>query len=710
MKRVVFLVLVLSIAVPLSAQIAVDSLSAEALNQLLVDQVERFAEERDEEGTDYEELLETYLYYSQNPINLNSDEVMHLLELHLINVFQHESIKNYRQLYGDFAFVGELGMVEGFDEQTLSLVAPLVYAGKDRSWDRVTAHKLVRYGRHQIIGRYEQILEQAAGYDNVSDSVLMAHPNAYYLGSPQKYQLRYSYNYRNRIRLGFTMEKDAGEPFIITPLSDSLMPLLGEKYRKGFDFNGFHLYGKDFGVVKEVVLGDYQLSFGQGLTMWSGLTFGKVVSGGSVMKQGRGVRPKSSAGEIRFLRGAAVTLQHKNVSATAFYSIRSLDARIALPDSLDETEVVNSLLETGYHRTISEIANKNAVRQQAFGAHVAYADGHVEIGYTIHHTLLEADLQLKPSHFNQFYFQGSRLTNQGIDFKYMRQRYSVFGEAAMSDNKSIAGILGLTVSPTGYINFSLLFRKYDKKYQNFFANAYAENSRRQAETGFYVGAEVAPAPYWKVLAYADFFRFDWLTSQAYAPSWGQDYYIRVLHSLSKNASFYLQLRSKTRMKNTANTQVFSYYSVPYTKSSARFGINYAIGKGFVLSNKAEYAYYHSDGTKDSRGCFLCQDVSYKPVHVPFTLTFRYAIFDTRDYDSRIYVYENDVLYSFFVPALYGRGMRAYLLGKVKLVNALTLYARIGCTFYSDRDEIGSGPARIEGNHKTDIKVEAVWKW
>ena len=54
-------------------------------------------------------------------------------------------------------------------------------------------------------------------------------------------------------------------------------------------------------------------------------------------------------------------------------------------------------------------------------------------------------------------------------------------------------------------------------------------------------------------------------------------------------------------------------------------------------------------------------------------------------------------------------MRVYLLGKLKLFNALTLYARIGCTVYRDRDEIGSGAAHIEGNHKTDVKVEAVWK-
>ena len=54
-------------------------------------------------------------------------------------------------------------------------------------------------------------------------------------------------------------------------------------------------------------------------------------------------------------------------------------------------------------------------------------------------------------------------------------------------------------------------------------------------------------------------------------------------------------------------------------------------------------------------------------------------------------------------------MRVYLLGKWKPFNSLTLYARIGSTIYSDRDEISSGLTLIQGNHKTDLKVEAVWK-
>ena len=719
MKRLIFIILALSSCLFAKAQIAIDTLSADALNELLIEQIERLAEDSDED-TDFEDLLENYIFYSENPINLNSDEVMQLVELRLLNVFQYEELQKYRRYYGDFLFLEELEMVEGFDEQTIAIIAPIVYIGSDRGGDKITMRKLARYGKHQILGRYEQILEKQQGYTDISDSALLAKPNSRFLGSPHRYQLKYTYNYRNKVRAGFVMEKDPGEMFFTDKVSDTIQKLLGKNYQRGFDFVGFHLYAKDLGIVKAATLGDYQVAFGQGLTMWSGMSFGKAGAGSSVMKQGRGLSPKTSASETMFMRGAAITLGSGPFRGTVFYSNRWVDANISVADSLDEAELVSSLQETGYHRTIGELQDRHAIRQQVVGGHLAYAVAHFEVGYTAHHTWLNVPLQLKPSHYNQYYFQGQQLTNQGIDFKYVKGKYAMFGEVAMSHNpdsaalqastsQHFAGLIGMTVKPAGYLNFTLLYRDYGKAYQNLFSNAFSEGSRNQGQRGIYLGAEVAPAPYWNILAYADQFQFTWLTSQVNAPSWGHDYYLRLSHSFNKQTNAYLQIRSKTKMRNSTDAYVFSHYPIFYTKNSVRFNINYSLRNGLVFSNKAEYAHYSNDDGGNSLGFFICQDVAYKPENKPFSLTFRYTIFDTGDYDSRVYAYENDVLYSFSVPTLYGKGMRVYLLGKWKPFKSLTLYARIGSTIYTDRDEISSGLTLIEGNHKTDLKVEAIWK-
>ena len=721
MRRLVIIISFLLFAVAAKAQIAIDTLSAEALNELLIEQVERMAEDSDDD-IDYEELLDYYIFLSDNPINLNSDDMVRLVELHLISAFQFEEVKKYRRYYGDFMFLDELEMMEGFDAQTIDIIRPLVYAGQDKSKDKITFRKLARYGKHQLLGRYEQILEKQQGYLPIDDSALLAKPNSRYLGCPQKLQFRYNYNYRNQIRAGFVVEKDAGEMFFTDKVSDTIKSLLGKQYRRGFDFIGFHLYVKDLGIVKAAVLGDYQLSFGQGLTMWSGMTFGKAGAGSSVMKQARGIAPKASASEYGFMRGAAVTLGKGPFSGMVFYSHRWVDANVSVADSLEnEAEFVSSLQETGYHRTIGELLDRHAIRQQVVGGHLSYAIAHFEVGYTAYHTWLNVPLELRPSHYNQFYFQGKSLTNQGIDVKYVKGKYAVFGEMAMSLNFdstnliqtqrpwALAGLVGLTVKPAGYLNFTVMYRDYGRAYQNLLSNAFGEGSRNQGQRGVYLGVEVAPAPYWTILAYADQFQFTWLTSQVNAPSRGHDYYLRVSHSFNRRTSAYLQLRSKTKMKNSTDGEVFSHYPIFYTKNTVRFNITYELGWDIHCANKAEYAHYRNEDGSNEHGYFLCQDIAYKPESLPFSLTFRYAIFDAKDYNARVYAYENDVLYSFSVPAMYGKGMRFYLLGKVKLFNSLTLYARIGRTIYSDRNTVGTGLSQIEGNHKTDLKVEAIWK-
>ena len=104
-----------------------------------------------------------------------------------------------------------------------------------------------------------------------------------------------------------------------------------------------------------------------------------------------------------------------------------------------------------------------------------------------------------------------------------------------------------------------------------------------------------------------------------------------------------------------------------------------------------------------------QDVLWRPVRLPVDITFRYALFSTDSYDSRIYTYENDVLYAFSIPSYYGRGQRVYLMLKYEWKNYLDIWFRIGRTTYSDRQTIGSGADEIQGNHKTEVKVQLLLK-
>lgn len=671
----------------------------EFLYQMLNEEASEKWEDESFSEEDYEELLQSYLFLQENPVNINSDEIIRLEEIGLLNTFQTESLRHYRRQYGNILFLNELMMIEEFDEHTLAVIAPLLCFGKNEreiEQEKVTVGKLATQGKHQLTVNYARKFTPRAEDDGT-------------LGSPMKLQVKYQYQFRKRFRAGVVMEKDAGEPFFFGKLNDSVQELVRQYRKPGFDFYGFHLYASDIALtrkrrqdnknvlmVKDFVAGDYLLSFGQGLTLWSGMSFGKASGGSNVMKRTAGIKPKASASEGKFFRGAATTLKFNDFYATAFYSLRHIDGNVSLSDSLDEAEQVSSLLETGYHRTLNELAKRNTIKQQVFGGHLSYSTPQLDIGLTACHTRLSTPLQLKPSHYNQYYFQGDRLTNVGLDFRWTMRKAAFFGEVAWSDNGAFGGLAGLTIKPAGYLNFTLLYRNYDKRYQNLFNAAFGESIRRQGEEGFYLGLEASPLPRWKLLAYTDFYRFTWLGSQVYNPSWGQEYVLKVEHQISRTAALQLRWKSKTKMRNSPETEVFTYYPVFYTKRTAYLQISYGITDNLVFTNRAEYTRYLMADENDSRGYFLSHDIAWKPEGKPYALTFRYALFRSDDYNSRLTVYENDVLGAFSIPSLNGSGTRVYLLGRLKLFNTLSLYARAGCLFTEE------GPT-------TDLKVEMVVK-
>lgn len=670
--------------------------NTEYLYQLFVEQAEDQAESTIDETTeaDYEELLLAYEYYREHPININSDELVHLEEMGLLGIFQVEAVKKYRRQFGDLLFVDELLMLEEFSETTVAVITPLIYFGKSektQEQEKITVRKILFHGQHQVTLNYAEKFGAATDEN--------------YLGSPRKIQLKYAYRYKQRFRIGVAMEKDVGEPFFFNGLSDSVRSIVSQYRNAGFDFYGFYGYAADIRItegekgaliVKDLALGDYQLSFGQGLTLWSGMSLGKASGGSSVMKRAAGVRPKTSAGEGKFFRGAAASLKYRNFYVTAFYSNRKIDATVILTDSLDEPELVSALQESGYHRTLSELERRHAIRQQVFGGHLCYAGPRLEVGFTAYHLKLETPLELKPSKYNQYYFQGDRLTDFGLDFRWLLNNFVFFGELARSDNGAMAGLIGMTAKPIGYVNFSLLYRNYAKSYQSLFNGAFGESSRGQGEEGVYLGLQGAPSPSWELLAYCDFFRLTWLTSQVYNPSWGQEYSIKLSHQISHSATMQFSIKSKTKMKNSTDDHVYSHYPIFYTKRSAKLQVSYGITNALSFSDNAAYCHYYNDDGAESRGYLLSHDMAYKPPSRPFTLTFRYAIFSSDDYNSRISVYENDVLGAFSIPSLSGTGQRIYLLGKLKLFDSLSLYSRIGLTL-------------VDSETKTDLKIEIIWK-
>ena len=84
------------------------------------------------------------------------------------------------------------------------------------------------------------------------------------------------------------------------------------------------------------------------------------------------------------------------------------------------------------------------------------------------------------------------------------------------------------------------------------------------------------------------------------------------------------------------------------------------------------------------------DILYKPIFKPFSGNIRLQYFETDGYNSRLYAYENNVLYGYSIPVFYDKGFRYYLNINYDISRRLSVWGRFAETIYPDKNEIGSG--------------------
>jgi hypothetical protein len=105
------------------------------------------------------------------------------------------------------------------------------------------------------------------------------------------------------------------------------------------------------------------------------------------------------------------------------------------------------------------------------------------------------------------------------------------------------------------------------------------------------------------------------------------------------------------------------------------------------------------------GLMAFQDIQFSPKKTPLNISARVAWFNTESYNSRIYAYENDLLYTFSMPAYYDNGFRTYLNVKYKLIKNIEIWFKIANTTLNDTESTGSGYNKIMGNKKSEVKFQ-----
>ena len=650
--------------------------------------------ERTEGELDYSEFLDDLSRIKRHPINLNAASDNDLRKLTFLNELQIANLRAYLQQYGSIASIYELNMIEGFNQELIEIMLPYITLTAQSEKDKITLKRMLRYGRTDLMVRFQQVLEKQAGYLPVSDSELIARPNSRYLGKQGRLYTRFRYSYSDRLEFGFTAEKDPGEPFLTS--NDTL--------KKGFDFFSAHVFFQGPGILKQLVVGDYQVQFGQGLTLWSGLSFGKLPGEVGGKKAGQLIKPSTSSNENLFMRGAAATLDFGNVEFTLFGSSNKVDANLEQGDTLNANETyLTSLQESGYHRTPGELADKDASTITAEGGHLTYKTGTLHLGATAWQQMLDAALQ-KPS-TPTYLFDVTNKTSvyTGIDYDYLYKKLNLYGEFSRGDNGAIAYVGGMSFAADPRFLISSTYRNYPRNYVNLISSAFAENSRPMNETGLYTGFVASLASKWTLTGYVDQYRFGWLRYRVDAPSQGEEYSAQLSWQASRTSEISLRYREEHKQLNAAETPYFNTIQTT-DKRGVRLQASLNPLPYLSLKSRIEYSEY-KDMNGRSKGYLVYQDVGFRPEKSKFSLLTRFALFDAPDYDVRLYAYENDVLYAFTSTAFYGIGSRFNIVAAYELNRNAEIWIKYSRTYYSDRQTISSGLDEINGNTKSEIKVQ-----
>lgn len=652
------------------------------------DQLEQAFEELDleESGLTGEQLTQFLEDLSSNPVNINSAGLDDLLQVPGINLKIARSILDYREVK-PFENIEELLEVSGVGSATYRRMQPYVTIGSTGQQFRdvyMRPEYWLANQKFDVFSRYQQNLQTREGFKR-ADSV------GGYIGSPVKYYQRLRMT-TNHLSLNLTQEKDPGEA--LNGIND-------------FDYNSGHIALTDNGKLNDLVIGDYSLSFGQGLVLWTGGSFGKGREvTGTISKNERGIKPYSSAQETDFFRGIAASYGEK-VEVTAFYSDR---ARTASVISGDTTRFPSS---AGFHRTQNELQRKNNIDQKTFGGRVRVDTRFGLFGASGYQNTFSSYVARGTSLSNLYDFEGSQNSVLGMDYRGLLGSAFIFGELARSQNGGYGAVVGMETPIASNTEMALSYRNYKRDFQSFLASGFGESSSApQNEEGFYIGLRHDLTNKVALSGYFDQYYFSsprFGTSQS---TGGYDMLGLAEVFFNSRLSVYVLVRSEIQDAEfvTVNAQGKEELNLGTEKrSSIRANFEYWVSSSVRLRSRVELVRNQEAGSNWESGFLIYQDLRIQPIN-KLRIDGRISLFDTDSFNTRVYQFESDLLYVLSNTVLYDRGQRAYISIKYDPFPFMDVWFKYGVTVFEDTQILGSGLSEVEGNRRNSVGLQVRLQW
>ena len=612
-------------------------------------------------SVDIEQIENDLRDLAEHPINLNHTDTRTLERLSFLSDDQILNILLYAWSH-PFQQIEELRLVYGLDDYTIRLLQPFVYVVAEDKEDRSTPREWFMNTHHELYLRTD------------------ARNLTTFAGDPVYASLRYRMRAGRHVFFDVAAKRNAGEVF-------------GSRSRYGATVEV-----RDIDIVKRklklntAIAGDYRACFGLGLAMNSSVPYGKSAYAAKLGFMTEGLHRYSGTSD-EFLRGAGATIEWHNSRLSAFYSLRS-------PDSLM------------WHHTV--------------GVNYSWQKNRLSIGVMAVEDILSDSMYVRNNYYNGNYFRGDKQFTASVNARYAFRRVFLLGEAAVSQNSrwGAAVVTGVRYVPVQDVQLLALYRYYSQHYDALHASTFAETSRPNDEHGGYVGADIKALRHWRFSAYGDMFAFSGPKYTIREPSFGYDW--MVLTEYMPSDRFFLTLKVRNRRKGdddqywfrvaarnniflgeAADNSPFAFSATPTL--SFRTQADVTLGRGglpLIPYSPAQVVAVTSPEAL-SVGAALTEQVEYRVRRVPIVMQGRVTGFYVPKWQNRIYLYENDVLYAFSVPSLYGIGVRAYLNFRYHILEHWTVYLRLSDTWYTKQ---WTREAGLLSSHKPDIHLMIKMKY
>ena len=583
-------------------------------------------------------LLERLSEIEERPAAINSGDEEEIARLFFLTEFQVKILVDYVTRKGDIVSLYEMALLPAFDRETVILMAPYITLEPS---------------------------DKKNGFPSRSTTLIMTASTRIVPEDDASGGFRSLLRFRHEgptLSYGLTAENDPGEPFTFDKAA-------------GPDFISAHLMYQGREFIKRIIIGDYSLRFGEGLVFNSGSWQGSWLSSPSFMTGRSALRQYTSTEENNFFRGVGCLLGSITRGIVLFASSNYIDASL-LFDGDSNAVAVTNLVKGGLHDSPSAREARNSLTETMAGLHLSWGTDKFRSGLTSSLTWFSMPFQpdtMKPENIADF--AGDRLLNMAVDFKAGTGHLLFFAEAAVSFPGSWAATGGIRARPSDRVTFNILARHFSPGYHAFHSGAFCASSAASNETGLAASLHLEIARHLFVSAGADHYRVPWLRYRSSSPAYGNRAEIKCEYLPRNDLSLRLTFTSAAREYDLENKSGISF-SETTTRRLLAFTFSCSPAENIGLTTRVSASQITPSGEK---GFLLCQDISYSLHAVPLRLWFRYALCSSDGYDSRLYAWENDLLQSFSVPAMYGECSRAFVMISWKPAEKIDLRAKYAVT-------------------------------